>query len=212
AAIWAPDSNLKSNVTAPITGRYVYAGYADTPDRVPVTVLGNICLVERGSTVEAGDQGTGLFTVKVLNCEAKGAVATVVFNNEPGALEGALAPGSKPVFTLSQEDGRYLRDTVGFDATGLSRQAIRISPPDPSMFLPQMAGFSSRGPVRGLGQVKPDVAAPGIDILSATTPVGVPVLSMASPTRYTSANGTSFSSPLVAAVAGLLRQGPPAWE
>ncbi|HEV8237910.1 MAG TPA: S8 family serine peptidase [Thermoanaerobaculia bacterium] len=212
AAIWAPDSNLKSNITAPISGRFVYAGYADTADQVPVTMLGNICLVERGSTVEAGDQGTGLFTVKVLNCEAKGAIATVVFNNEPGPLEGVLAPGSKPVFTLSQEDGRYLRDTIGFDAAGLSRQAIRISPPDPSMFLPQMAGFSSRGPVKGLGQVKPDVAAPGIDILSATTPVGVPVLSMASPTRYTSANGTSFSSPLVAGVAALLRQAHPTWS
>ena len=211
SAIWAPDSNLKSNITAPVTGRYVYAGFADTPDQVPTTVLGNLCLVERGSTATAGDQGTGLFTVKVLNCEAKGAIATVVFNNEPGALEGVLAPGSKPVFTLSQEDGRYLRDTVGFDATGLSRRAIRISPPDATMFLPQMAGFSSRGPVQGLGQVKPDVAAPGVDVLSATTPVGVPVLSMASPTRYTSANGTSFSSPLVAGVAALLRQAHPSW-
>ena len=211
-AIWAPDSNLRSNIATPIAGRYVYAGYADTPDQVPVTMLGNICLVERGSTATAGDQGTGLFTVKALNCEAKGAIATVVFNNEPGPLEGVLAPGSKPVFTLSQEDGRYLRDTVGFDATGLSRQAIRISPPDPTMFLPQMAGFSSRGPVRGLGQVKPDVAAPGIDVLSATTPVGVPVLSMASATRYTAANGTSFSSPLVAGVAALLRQAHPTWS
>lgn len=212
AAIWAPDSNLRQNITAPIVGRYVYGGWADTPDQVPATVLGNICLVERGSTATAGDQGTGLFTVKVLNCEAKGAIATVVFNDVPGALEGVLAPGSKPVFTLSQADGRYLRDTVGFDLTGLSKKAVRIGPPEGSMFLPQMGGFSSRGPVRGLGQVKPDVAAPGVDVLAATTPVGVPVLSMADPTRYTSTNGTSMASPHVAGVAALLRQAHPTWS
>jgi subtilisin family serine protease len=210
-AIWAPDSNLRSNITAPISGRYVFAGYADTPDQVPLIVAGNICLVERGSTVAAGDNGTGLFGNKAAQCAAKGATAVLVFNDVPGDLEGVLAPSHLPVFTLSRAEGLYLRDTLGFDITGMSRFPIRIGPERSDMFAPAMAAFSSRGPVRGLGQVKPDVTAPGVAVLGATTPVGVPVLSMMDPTRYTSANGTSFSGPHVAGAAALIKQAHPAW-
>jgi hypothetical protein len=42
----------------------------------------------------------------------------------------------------------------------------------------------------GLGQVKPDVTAPGVAIHSATSVVGAPVASMMDPSRYISANGT----------------------
>jgi len=72
-----------------------------------------------------------------------------------------------------------------------------------------MAEFSSRGPVQGLGQVKPDVTAPGVAILSATVRVGSAdsnTGTMFDPTGYVHASGTSFSGPHVAGAVALVKQ------
>jgi len=210
-ASMSADSNAGQPLSDPITGQYVFAGLADTPEQVPLSVAGNICLVQRGSTAEAADNGTGLFTNKAAQCESKGAIATVIFNNAPGEIGPVLAPATRPVFTISGRDGQLLLD-LGFDASGVSEEQIRLGPRDPSLFAASMAGFSSRGPVQGLGQIKPDVAAPGVSVMAATTPLGVPVLSMQSETRYTEANGTSMASPHVAGAAAQLRQAHLDWS
>jgi len=210
----APDSNGGFGFTEPIVARYVFAGLGDTPDQVPLSVLGNVCLVERGSSleVEAAEQGSGLFALKAANCQAKGAVAVVVFNDEPGEIGAVLAPAAVPVFTVSRAAGLVLRDQLGFDAAGLSRFPLRLGPPEPTLFEGQIAGFSSRGPVTGFGQVKPDVAAPGVEVMAATTLLGVPALSMQDATGYTAASGTSMATPHVAGAAALLEQAHPEWS
>lgn len=206
----ADDSNLGNDVAAPIVSSYVFAGLADTPDQVPSSVLGNICLVQRGSTVTVADQGSGLFVNKALNCEAKGAIGTVIFNNEPGEIGPILVASSQPVYTIAGRDGETLLD-LGFDVAGVSNFEISLNPKNPDLFEATMAGFSSRGPVAGFGQVKPDITAPGVSIMAATSPVGVPVLAMQSETRYTSASGTSFSGPHVAGLAALIKQAHLDW-
>jgi subtilisin family serine protease len=72
-----------------------------------------------------------------------------------------------------------------------------------------MADFSSRGPNRLAEDIiKPDVTAPGVNILAGTTPT--PVLG-APGELFMSISGTSMASPHVAGVLALIKQAHPDW-
>jgi subtilisin family serine protease len=73
-----------------------------------------------------------------------------------------------------------------------------------------MGSFSSRGPNPSVpGVMKPDVTAPGVDILAAfNTPAG----SVGGPPEYNSISGTSMSGPHTAGAAALLRALHPDWS
>jgi serine protease AprX len=68
-----------------------------------------------------------------------------------------------------------------------------------------IANFSSRGPTRGR-QVKPDLVAPGVNIMAANTDTeyagGIRPVAMKEP--YTQMSGTSFATPIVSGAAALL--------
>jgi subtilisin family serine protease len=210
-------ANLLDGATPPsadITQNYVYCGFAETPDQVPDTVNGRIALIARGGTVNTPEglptsAGTGLFSNKAAFAFAKGAVAVIIYNNVDGELSSATVRASTlPVVGMSKENGEYLKSLIGSSAVGaISAKQIRLN--KALLFNPQMAEFSSRGPVQGLGQVKPDVTAPGVAILSATVRVGsadANTGTMFDPTGYIHASGTSFSGPHVAGAVALVKQ------
>ena len=80
-----------------------------------------------------------------------------------------------------------------------------------------MASFSSRGgPGQTLGVSKPDITAPGVQILAGATPlhVGPPTGVALGPQGelFQSIAGTSMSSPHIAGAAALVRDLHPAWS
>ena len=133
-------------------------------------------------------------------------------------LSSMDAPGSaKNVLTVgASESGRpagsggYSSRTYGstwltdYRAPPISSDLISASPPES----PQgMAAFSSRGPTAD-GRTKPDIVAPGTDIISvrsrASSSTGWGVLE--SNTNYCFMGGTSMATPLAAGSATLVRQ------
>jgi len=205
-------------VLADITNNYVYCGLGETPADFPSSVSGKIALIKRGSTITtpvlpvAGSLGTGLFTTKAANAAAAGAVAAIIFNNTDGELSAATVRKSAiPTLGMSQANGEFLKSIIG--AGPLSAKMVRIN--SATVFSPSMADFSSRGPVQGLGQIKPDVSAPGVNILSATVRVGAAetnTATMFDPTGYVQASGTSFACPHTAGAVALIKQAHPDWS
>ncbi|KOX23266.1 hypothetical protein ADK67_21190 [Saccharothrix sp. NRRL B-16348] len=72
-----------------------------------------------------------------------------------------------------------------------------------------IAGFSSRGPRVGDGAPRPDITAPGVDIVAAkssTGQIGTPVGD-----KHVAVSGTSMATPHVAGAAALIAQQHPDW-
>ena len=74
---------------------------------------------------------------------------------------------------------------------------------------PEMAGFSSYGPaIAGGGDLlKPDITAPGVDVIAAVSPAGDP-----GGNSFNAESGTSMSAPHIAGIAALVMQAHPTWS
>jgi subtilisin family serine protease len=179
----------------------------------PSAVSGRIALIKEPGLTSA------TFFDMAANSAAAGAVGCILISTttNPTAVKGLI-----PCAVVSPEDGEVLVDAISSTdnnaidpADGaVSELPIRINPYLADEFYGTTTAFSSRGPVQGLGQIKPDVTAPGINVLSATVKVGGATAgggTMFDPTGYTLATGTSFSGPHVAGVAALLKQAHPDW-
>jgi subtilisin family serine protease len=189
-------------IGSPVAQYYVFAGTVTTPADVPDSVAGRIAIT----------RGSGAFATVANSFAAKNAAGVIIIR--PDLAKITVVASAIPVWSIQESDARYLLDLLsssdqnGVDPAkgALSEFPIRIRQ---GSFAPAMAAFSSRGPVGGFGQVKPDVTAPGVGILSATVRVGSVSTAggfMFNPNGYISASGTSFSAPITAGVAAIVKQ------
>lgn len=152
-------------------------------------------------------RGTCSFTIKVNNASAAGAIAVVIANNAAGAIIPSVPGTTVPVFGVTQADGDALRNFGQANPTTTTAQIT--FPPLPIPNTPDaLASFSSRGPAGTLNLLKPDITAPGSQILAAVSDT---VSVTGSPNAVALFSGTSMASPHQAGAAMLIRQARPTW-
>lgn len=164
-------------------------------------VSGNIAFIQRGGCA---------FEIKIANAADAGAIAALVFNiaGDPIVMTGSTGLSDIPAFMIGQADGELLRAEID---DGQSIEVVL----DKSLFLTVedtgnvMGVFSSRGPGPSQDILKPDVTAPGINILAGFTPDAA---NSVSGENFAFLTGTSMSAPHVSGVAALIRQSHPEWS
>ncbi len=166
---------------------------------------GNLCLAPLAAGSAAGKivacaRGVNARTSKGFNVAAGGAVGMILYNtvNQDVATDNHWLPAihlnGPPTALLDFVNGH-----TNVQAEWDQGQPT-ASPAD------VMAAFSSRGP-RG-DWIKPDVTAPGVQVLAGTTPQPVGGLPG---NLYMAIAGTSMSSPHAAGVAALVKASHPTW-
>ena len=149
-------------------------------------------------------RGTCPFEAKIDNAQAAGASAVVVYDNNPDESPITMGVGaaSLPAVFISNADGLALKGQL----TAALQVTLQVAAPyysNPASIAP----FSSRGPDVDYS-IKPDVLATGENIYTAAQKLDSNG-ELYNATGYTLQNGTSFSAPLVAGAAAIVKQARP---
>jgi subtilisin family serine protease len=176
----------------------------------PAKVAGKILVCDRGANALVN---------KSANAKIAGATGVIITNVAGGAATILNQPHTLSTVHLALADGTavkaYMDANPGAATAALGNLRGVV---DPSVQAPVMNGSSSRGPnVANANILKPDVAAPGTDILAGVTADltraqrDAVAAGATAPVSWDFYTGTSMASPHIAGIAALLKQKYPNW-
>lgn len=162
----------------------------------PAVVAGRIVVCDRGVVDRVA---------KSAEVKRAGGAGVVLVNLTDNSVNAD--PHSLPTVHVNAPGGPAIKAyalTAGATATLVPDNTTGVATP-----YPQIAGFSSRGPSttsRG-DLIKPDIAAPGVDILAAYSP-----LAGNENRSFNFVSGTSMAAPHIAGLAALVETAHPTWS
>ncbi len=209
--IFYGETEYKNEPMTTLAGEQTYVfidGYGTEEELAALgdAVKGKILVCSRGEIS---------FYVKGNNGAAAGAIATIVYNNQPGSINMDLTDytGRVPCISVTQADGAVLKanakavddgkgNVLYYEGTVTVSDAVAVTRPDELPATYTMSSFSSWG-IPGSLTMKPEITAPGGGIFSVNgkVPGGQ---------AYENMSGTSMAAPqitgMIALAAEYIRQ------
>ncbi|HKE29948.1 MAG TPA: S8 family serine peptidase [Bryobacteraceae bacterium] len=184
-------------VTAPLVDLATLDGSGQACGTLPARSLaGSIAFIFRGNCT---------FASKLANAQAAGAVGALVYDNvaDESPITMAIGSSTLPSEMISNADGLALKPQIapGFSITlGFALEPFSMNPSE-------LASFSAAGPSPDF-LIKPDLIAVGANIYTAAGTYNSNGL-VYDPSGYLLVDGTSFSAPLVAGAAAIVKMARP---
>lgn len=190
---------IEGTITLPIEeagdvhGALIEVGLAkeDLSPELAAKLKGNVALIDRGQVP---------FADKIRRVTQAGAIGVVMVNNQPGDAIKMGGEGAFPIpgVMISQALGAQLKEEMKAGAVQIHFQTSDlIEKPE---LIDTITDFSSKGPRSFDGAIKPEISAPGENIISAQMGGGNKGVQM---------SGTSMATPHIAGVMTLIKQAHP---
>ena len=181
-------------------------GNGEVKDFEGIDVEGKVALISRGGIA---------FVDKIANAKANGAVATIIHNFAGGTgapnVSGTFLGDSfafLPTFDMSQTDGEAIRAALA-EGTGKVSFGNFSST---NTLGDEVNDSSSRGPSTPNFDIKPDVTAPGTNIMSTIPMYKTDFPEAIYSEAYDRKTGTSMATPHIAGIVALVKQANPTWN
>lgn len=184
-----------------VGNRYCYIGSLS-----PSQVQGKIVVCDRGGNARV-EKGSAV--------KFAGGLGMILANTEDNGEELIADSHLLPATMVGEKAGNQIKDYIKLSQFPTATIVFRGTIIGTSPAAPKVAAFSSRGPNHLTPEIlKPDVIAPGVNILAGWTGFVGPTDLDIDPRRveFNIISGTSMSCPHVSGIAALLRKSHPDWS